>query len=94
MGNNDIEIAEINKDIKYLIEKVDQIHEQTKKTNGRVNKVEQWKIEHELQMVKESGRYGKAYQKMYFLIGVNFVLVLLCLAILAPNLWEFITKST
>lgn len=74
--------------------KLDQIHEQTKKTNGRVNKLEAWQIEHELEMSRSNGQYGKAYQKIYFLIGVNFILVLLCLAILAPNLWEFITKST
>jgi hypothetical protein len=35
-----VQYAEIKTDIKYLIEKVDAIHEQTLKTNGRVTKLE------------------------------------------------------
>jgi len=36
-------IPEIALTLKYLKTKIDEVHEQTKKTNGRVNSLERWK---------------------------------------------------
>lgn len=38
-----VEFSELKTDINYIKEKIDAIHEQTLKTNGRVNKLDSWK---------------------------------------------------
>ena len=91
--NIEVLIARIDERLKGMESTMDAIHEQTTKTNGRVNKLESWKSEHLIERETQKGKDSVSIKSIKTMLAIHAVAILLLVAISSPKLFNIITSA-
>ena len=73
-----------------LLEKLSEIHEQTKKTNGAIAECKKWQYEHDTEKPVIISNYDKIIQRTNYILAIHTAGIVLLFIFIVPKLWSII----